>query len=155
MTSSPAEHPEQGTFRLMYRSHNRIPAQSRQVELGALFTQARSNNKGRGFTGALLLSNDWFVQILEGDEAAVRSLFARIKTDPRHDSVVLLSADDVPDRVFSRWAMARVSADREQDIPLIAHEDGISPAAGRPTTPAQERLLDEMRDAVRGLSQAV
>ena len=45
--------------------------------------------------------------------------------------------------------MARVSADGEPDIPLIAHVDGISPAASRGTTPEQEAVLDVMRAATR------
>ena len=45
--------------------------------------------------------------------------------------------------------MARVSAEGEPDIPLIAHRDGISPAASRGTTPDQEAVLDVMRQATR------
>jgi Sensors of blue-light using FAD len=147
--SAPTQPLEESTFRLMYRSHNRIPAQDRKAALGELFTQARSNNKKRGLTGALLLSDDWFVQALEGDEATVRALFARIGVDPRHDSVTLLDARVVPGRAFSHWAMARVSAEDASDIPLIANQQGITPAAGRPTTHEQDQLLDVMRDAVR------
>jgi hypothetical protein len=135
------------TFRLMYRSHSLIPDDSRKVELGSLFSQARSNNKKRGITGALLMYGDWFVQVLEGDETAVSDVFSRIREDPRHDTVSVLETGIVDARVFSRWAMARVDADDKPDVPLIAHEDGISPAAGRPTTPEQDRLLDVMRQA--------
>jgi len=51
------------------------------------------------------------------------------------------------ERVFARWSMAKVAGDGEPDIPLIAHVDGISPAAGRRTTSEQDRLLDVMREA--------
>lgn len=50
------------SFRLMYRSRIQIPVEDRRVELGALFSKARSNNKKRGITGALLLSDEHFVQ---------------------------------------------------------------------------------------------
>jgi len=142
-------------FRLMYRSHSRIPAVDRKAELGALFTQARSRNKARSLSGALLVSDDWFVQVLEGEEQTVRTLFARIQQDPRHDSVTLLESDPVATRVFARWAMAEVADDGGADIPLIAHADGISPAAGRGTTPEQDAVLDLMRSAVRSAPQAV
>lgn len=137
------------TFRLMYRSRDRIPADTRRAELGTLFSQARSNNKRRGLTGALLLSEHWFVQVLEGDEQTVRALFERIERDPRHDTVSLLEAGTVGGRVFARWSMAKVAADGESDIPLIAHTAGISPAAGRGSTPEQDRMLDTMRAATR------
>ena len=32
------------TFRLIYRSHNRIPEHERKAELGAIFSVARSGN---------------------------------------------------------------------------------------------------------------
>lgn len=137
----------QDTFRLMYRSRNRIPDRDRKVELGNLFSEARRNNKHSNLTGALLLIGDWFVQVLEGDEATVRALYDKITQDPRHDLVTLLDASEVGERVFARWSMARVSEDGEPDIPLIAHEDGIAPAASRGTTPAQHRLLATMRAA--------
>ncbi len=139
---------EQSTFRLMYRSRNRIPEPDRKIELGTLFSAARRNNKNAGLTGALLLTGDWFVQVLEGDEPTVRALFDTISTDPRHDSVTLLDSGEVGDRVFARWSMARVAEDGEPDIPLIAHENGIAPAAARGTTPAQHQLLGVMRAAI-------
>ncbi len=142
-------------FRLIYRSRDRISYDGRRAELGALFSTARSNNKKLQITGALLLTDDWFVQTLEGEEQAVRGLFDRIEKDPRHDSVTLIDTRTVTGRVFSRWAMAMVAEDGEPDIPLIAHTKGISPAAGKRTTPEQDELLDLMRGAARGESHSV
>lgn len=135
------------TFRLIYRSHNRIPSDRRKAELGAIFSAARSTNKRLGVTGALLTSGDWFVQALEGEEAVVRELYTRIGKDVRHERVVEIESGEVDGRVFSRWAMARVSADGEHDIPLLANtaKGGITPAAPRPTTPEQDEVLDFMR----------
>ena len=138
-----------GIFRLIYRSRDRIPMDQRKVELGDLFSKARSRNKEQDITGALLIADDWFVQALEGEEVAVRTLFAHIETDPRHDSVSLLDAKTVDDRVFSRWAMAKVSHDGEPDIPLLANTKGITAAASRGTTTEQESILQIMRDATR------
>lgn len=139
-----------GTFRLIYRSHDLIAPEQRKAALGDLFSHARSNNKRLQLSGALLVSDDWFVQTLEGDEATVRGLFAKIERDPRHDRVEVLEADPVAGRVFSRWAMARVAEDGERDIPLIAHRDGIHPAAPRgDSTEEQEGILKIMRDAAR------
>jgi len=138
------------TFRLIYRSHNRIPAERRKAELGSIFSVARSSNKRLGVTGALLTSGDWFVQALEGDESVVRDLFARIGKDSRHERVAELESGPVDDRVFSRWAMARVSDDGEHDIPLLANtaKGGITPAAPRPTTPEQDAVLEFMRRSI-------
>lgn len=142
--------PSRPTFRLMYRSHSLLPRDGRRQELGGIFSTARSNNKRLGVTGALLVSEDCFVQSLEGDETVVRALYGRIAADPRHEDVTLLEAGDVQGRVFARWAMAQVSQDGEPDLPLIAGQRGATPAAGHPTTPEQDAVLDRMRAAVHG-----
>ena len=46
--------------------------------------------------------------------------------------------------------MARVSEDGESGIPLIAHADGIAPAAaGHRVTPEQESVLSYLREATK------
>ena len=141
-------------FRLMYRSRNKIPVEQRQAELGTLFSIARSNNKKQQITGALLIYGDWFAQVLEGAEGPVRALFATIEADPRHENISVIQSGTGGDRLFSRWAMARVSEDGEPDIRLIAHADGIAPAMSRGTSPEQEAVLDIMRAATRGDAHA-
>ena len=141
-------------FRLMYRSRNKIPVEQRKTELGTLFSVARSNNKKQQITGALLIYGDWFAQVLEGTEALVRALFATIEADPRHENIAVIQSGMAGERLFSRWAMARVSEDGEPDIRLIAHTGGIAPAMNRSTSPEQEAVLDIMRAATRGDAHA-
>lgn len=145
-TDGAGAHPGE-TFRLMYLSHDLIDTENRKRALGALFSQARSNNKRHDITGALLVSGDTFIQTLEGEEQVVRQVYETIRQDDRHDGVELLDSGMVPERVFGHWSMARVSEDGEPDIPLIAHTDGISPAAGRRISPAAAEVLDVMRQA--------
>jgi hypothetical protein len=144
-----AVEPADSTFRLIYRSHSRLPEDGRRAELGALFTGARSHNKSQQITGALLLSGEWFVQTLEGDELRVRSLFEHIEKDARHDSVSVLETGTVASRAFPRWSMAEVSDSGADDTFLIAHTDGIAPAAGHPRTVEQDEVLARMRAAAR------
>jgi Sensors of blue-light using FAD len=138
-------------FRLIYHSRSRILAAERKYQLGQIFSVARSKNKKVGVTGAMLITDDEFVQTLEGPEPVVRELYAEIYRDKRHERVELLVSGDVPERVFGRWAMAKVAADDEPDIPLLTNKDkgGISPAQPRPTTEAQDAVLDFMRQALR------
>ena len=111
-------------FRLIYRSHS---------------------------TGALLINDDQFVQTLEGPEPAVRDLYTKISKDRRHEHVELLESGDAAGRVFGRWAMAKMAADGEPDIPLLTNvnKGGISPAQPRPATEAQEAVLGRMRQSLR------
>jgi hypothetical protein len=145
-------------FRLIYRSRSRIGAADRKYQLGEIFSVARSSNKKLGVTGALLITDDEFVQALEGPEPMVRELYTKINKDKRHEHVELLESGDVSGRVFGRWAMAKVAADGEPDIPLLTNVDkgGITPAQPRPRTEAQETVLAVMRQSLRhsGVSAA-
>ncbi len=138
------------TFRLIYRSKCLIPASSLDTELGNILRVARHKNAEQRITGALLLYDDWFAQTLEGEEGAVRALYAHIKTDPRHASVQMCEEGLASSRVFSRWAMAMVGEHGDPDIPLTATTSGTTEAAPRATTPEQEKILGIMRDATRG-----
>ena len=153
MVDTPAA--SETVFRLIYRSRMRIAAEARKSELGEIFSIARSNNKRLGVTGALLVWDEFFVQTLEGDETVVRDLYDRIHRDARHERVAIISEDPAAERVFGRWSMARVGDGDEPDIPLLMNRDkgGISPAAPRPTTPDQEAVLGDMREAARSGAQ--
>ena len=140
------------TFRLIYRSHSLIPSEQTRTELGEIFATARRNNKHLGVTGALVISEDTFVQALEGDEPAVRDLYAAICEDPRHDELSILEEQTVEGRTFGRWAMARVSAEGGADVRLMSNPSkGVIVAtrgADPSITPGQEAVLASMREAI-------
>lgn len=140
--------PPAPTFRLTYRSHSRIPAEQRREVLASIFVASRRNNKELEVTGALLITDHYFVQTLEGEEGRVRGLFDRIRRDERHDEVLVVAEETPAERVFPRWAMARVAADGGADIPLHTTEGRIGPAAPVPLDRDQMALLKRMRNAI-------
>ena len=138
-------------FRLIYRSRSMIEPESRRTELGAIFTAARSNNKGLDITGALLITESAFAQTLEGEERAVRALFERIGRDPRHESISVLEEANVDGRVFGRWAMAKVAEDGGPDIRMMSNAArGQIVAAGPDShvTPEQAQIIGFMRESL-------
>ena len=135
-------------FRLIYRSRSRISPEERSSALAAIFGVARSNNKQAGVTGALLVTDHWFVQALEGDESAVQRLYEHIREDARHDEVTVIESAAVDERVFSRWAMAEVSKLGHADIPLHASAGQIRTAAAQQVTREQSAVLRTMRNTV-------
>ena len=141
----------QSVFRLVYRSHSRIDAGESKTELGGIFTTARHNNKRLGVTGALVITDDAFAQALEGDEATVRGLYETIRQDPRHENVTLLEAGTVDERVFGRWAMAKVAADGGPDIRVLSNAAKGTLVLASPdghVTPEQETVLAGMRESI-------
>jgi|SRR5664279_3091047 len=138
-------------FRLIYNSHSRIASDQTSSELGDIFTTARRNNRRLGITGALVVTDDAFVQALEGDEPAVRTLYDGICRDARHDRVTVLEEGLVDGRAFGRWAMAKVAEGGGADIRLLSNATrGTIVAAGEDhhVTPEQEQILTFMRGSV-------
>jgi hypothetical protein len=74
--------------------------------LKILLTQSREKNKKLGITGMLLFLGLKFVQLLEGEEKAVKTLYNEICLDARHKSVVLLNEGTTKEQMFAGWAMA-------------------------------------------------
>lgn len=67
--------------------------------------RAEHNNHRRNITGALLYTDSYFLQYLEGEAAVVDALYASICRDPRHTNVRLLLRKPITQRDFSRWSL--------------------------------------------------
>ena len=136
-------------YRLIYRSHSLL-APTDEAGLADILKVARAKNADLGITGALMLYDDWFAQVLEGPQAPVEALYARIKADPRHNGVRLSEAGDVPKRQFGKWAMAVVAEHHEPDMPMVATTGGLAQGAPWKVTLEQEAILTRLRDLTRG-----
>ena len=90
-------------FQLVYVSSGVKPFSS--DELLQLLVTSRQNNEKLGISGMLLYKGGDFMQALEGDEAAVRSMSARIATDPRHGEITTVLQGPCEAREFPDWSM--------------------------------------------------
>ena len=77
-------------------------------ELTDLLARARTNNQAAGVTGLLLYHRGSFLQVLEGEESVVNSLYERIAKDPRHNRCVVIKRSTVEVRSFADWSMGFV-----------------------------------------------
>jgi hypothetical protein len=83
-------------------------------ELISLLELAREKNRASGLTGMLLYSSQSFLQMLEGDPAALEETYQRIVGDERHINLRLLMNSDVPTRLFPDWTMGFEHVDDEE-----------------------------------------
>lgn len=80
-------------------------------ELEALLGTSRRNNARVDVTGLLLHVRSeqpgeaYFVQLLEGDQAAVELTYQRIAKDELHEDLVVLTSGQKEQRMFSSWSM--------------------------------------------------
>ncbi len=112
-------------------------------DLVDLLTVSRRNNERQGITGMLLHSGDYFIQLLEGDEAAVRRMFEAISGDRRHRGVTLVFQGPAPQRDCPDWSMGfQALADSE----WLAFPDADGTEQGlRPMVDAMDRIKAILR----------
>jgi hypothetical protein len=79
--------------------------------LEAILEASRKYNSGRDITGLLIYryspdtKSGHFIQMLEGEEQGVRTLYDKICRDQRHHTKIVLGQGEIPARMFQGWAM--------------------------------------------------
>lgn len=78
------------------------------------------NNRRDGLSGLLLFDGVRFLQVLEGQAAAVETTYRRIVADPRHRAIVMLKDAEVERPSFGGWAMlCRTTGDMRSPLPTL------------------------------------
>lgn len=77
-----------------------------QPELDEILAHSHRNNAAAGISGVLLYKDGNLMQVLEGEEAKVRSLYATIAADRRHKGLIVLWEGSAETRQFPGWKMA-------------------------------------------------
>ena len=110
---APVREPETGLYQLIYYSRNAIFGLDEEVtaSVDSILATSQANNARVGVTGALMFTDGYFAQVLEGGREVVEQVFERIQLDERHSDVQLLSFAPIDARVFPNWAMAFVGHD--------------------------------------------
>jgi len=94
-------------------------------QLVELLAKARANNEQSGLSGMLLYCSQSFLQVLEGDAAALEETYQRIRADRRHTNLRLLLDTQVTERLFPDWSMG---FDHVEDDELAQELAGYTPA---------------------------
>ena len=78
----------------------------KQDQLEAILSKARKNNTDNEITGLLLYDGyGTFIQVLEGPENSVESLFSKIQKDTRHTNINRIGFHHISTRCFPDWKM--------------------------------------------------
>lgn len=109
--------------RIVYCSRAKVPTDSLLVIADILAVSQRNNDRDR-LTGALAISDGWFLQVLEGETTPIDQLLRRLALDPRHTDVEILSRHPITDRLFAEWSMtsARITPALRDDLVSLINE---------------------------------
>lgn len=140
---------------IIYVSQAKRPMDAAALE--SLLSLSREWNASQGLTGMLIYryssdgDNGYFIQMLEGGERDVRSLYERIRRDKRHHTVLTLGEGEIEARMFNEWAMGFKNVDDALFAGLPGHarigEASFDPAAFRHSNVEALKLLKFFHDA--------
>ena len=89
--------------------------------VNSILEQSRKNNPALGITGLLCVSEDLFIQVIEGGRDEVCDLFNAIVRDQRHQQVRLLIYEEIEVRQFCNWTMAQVNITKLNPAMLLKY----------------------------------
>ena len=95
---------------ILYRSEAALAGTGPELDqqILAIVEASRVRNCAAGLSGALMITSNSFVQVLEGPLAAVEATFERICRDLRHRRLELLEFTSREERLFGNWSMAQI-----------------------------------------------
>ncbi len=87
-----------------------------EADLLDILNTSRLNNKQANITGMLVYLRERFIQVLEGDYAAVNEIYKDIKEDTRHHKVTTVLEGNTEHRIFKDWSMGFKKIDDQQQF---------------------------------------
>lgn len=72
------------------------------------FLAAQERNNERGISGFVVYSNNCFLQIIEGSEESINTLYNNIVSDSRHTNILLLGFKQLSHRDFEKWNLGLI-----------------------------------------------
>ena len=75
------------------------------ASLAHIIASSTKNNPKTNVTGCLLLGSNSFLQFLEGPKQTIDRLYVTINADSRHKNVLMLTDENIDERLFPSWSM--------------------------------------------------
>ena len=82
---------------------------------------SRLHNAALNISGVLLYADGTFIQVLEGKDAVIDALYARIKADQRHKNIITLIDEPINEKSFAQWLMGFAVADSKKTEKLLGY----------------------------------
>lgn len=95
---------------------------ARNGQLRAISQSALQYNRANGITGILIQTNDYFIQVLEGQQRLIDDVYSRIRKDPRHTRIETVDTAPVGPRRFGSWSMLCLTAFGLASNPLFSEQ---------------------------------
>ena len=92
-----------------------------EPNVARILAKSRANNRKLGLVGVLYFGDGCFFQCLEGTETEIDKLYEKLKQDPRHKNLKLISRKLIKSLSFPDWAMKYVPLEAKLNELLQTH----------------------------------
>ncbi|MEN2787979.1 BLUF domain-containing protein [Sphingomonas qilianensis] len=108
---------------LMYASTSQLVYYEGGNHVRDIVEYSRAWNASVGITGALVSSEQRFVQFVEGPSNAIDELLSKLRADRRHSGVTVIEERIVTKRRFAQWNLAYSGPDifMDRDLAELLH----------------------------------
>lgn len=103
-----SHHGEHVILRLTYVS--RYNTDNANIEVARILEQAQRNNERNGITGALVINDNYFLQVIEGARPVINNLLKKLIEDKRHFSLQIIKCCEIEERRWNKWSMKYLTA---------------------------------------------
>lgn len=103
-----SHHGEHVILRLTYVS--RYNTDNANIEVARILEQAQRNNERNGITGALVINDNYFLQVIEGARPVINNLLKKLIEDKRHYSLQIIECCEIEERRWNKWSMKYLTA---------------------------------------------
>jgi len=122
------------------------------ADIKDIMAASQRNNSRIGVTGALCLNNGIFLQQLEGEKAAVNSLYHRLLLDSRHREPAVLDFSEITHRRFGKWSMGLIASLEENRQVFLKYSSSADFDPYSMSCSTLRAFLDEIQTNVRWLA---
>lgn len=133
---------------LIYLSQATRPLSTKA--LTSLVEQARQANERQQLTGVLVYGNKRFIQLLEGEQAALEAAYARISQDPRHQHLYKVADYPLAARQFTECPLAFQALSPAQFAHITGH---LAPTRSGQRIPLYNPVATSFIETLRALVQ--
>lgn len=99
--------------RLTYASTSTSSPATIRQDLIDILDEARAYNFNNKLYGVLYYGNNYFFECIEGRKTEVDALYEKLKKDPRHTNLFLLSYHEIEETSLKNWNMKYVHYDQQ------------------------------------------
>ena len=86
------------------------------LDIEHLFRVNKRNNTELNISGILIYNYGNFLQILEGDEQKINTLFSKINQDSRHSNIIKLIDTSIEERIFDSYGSGFVIVENPKTL---------------------------------------